>query len=212
MTPDAFKVCSICRTPIAFGSKYYACSVSTCRSKRMGLFFCSLPCFEAHVPEARHRDAWAEEERAPSREQAAAEARAEAASAPTAQKAPQGARPTEVRPAATAGARPNEVRPAAHVEDGTRRRIVGQSATSGADGERGQAEEDDKEVLVVVSKLKKYVRDRSGMNTSDSAIPVLSDHLRWLSVEALRKAAEDGRKTVMDRDYEAVIRGLRRLG
>jgi histone H3/H4 len=39
---------------------------------------------------------------------------------------------------------------------------------------------------------------------------VLSDHLRWLSVEALRKAAEDGRKTVMDRDYEHVIRVLHR--
>jgi histone H3/H4 len=55
--------------------------------------------------------------------------------------------------------------------------------------------------LVVVSKLKKYIKDRSGMNTSDGAMAVLSAHLRALSNEAIRTAARDGRKTVLDRDF-----------
>jgi hypothetical protein len=64
---DSFKVCSICRKPIGFGQKYFACSVSTCNSKRMALFFCSIGCWDAHLPTARHRDAWAEEKVAPKR-------------------------------------------------------------------------------------------------------------------------------------------------
>lgn len=210
MTPDSFKVCSICRKPIAYGATYYLCSVSTCRTLRTGLFFCSLPCFEAHVPELRHRDAWAEEEQAPTREQAAKAARDEArapAQAPVQRTNPQPA-PRPPAPAAPVVA-------ANRVDDGARRRIVGQAESAPSQsvgGSQGVDQDDDKEILVVVSKLKKFIRDRSGMNTSDTAVPVLSDHLRWLSVEALRKAAEDGRKTVMDRDYEAVIKALRRQG
>ena len=63
----AFKVCSICRKPIAFGQKYFACSVSTCNRQRMALYFCSIGCWDAHLPTARHRDAWAEEKVAPKR-------------------------------------------------------------------------------------------------------------------------------------------------
>ena len=33
-----------------------------------GLYFCSLPCWEAHLPMMRHRDAWAVEARAPERD------------------------------------------------------------------------------------------------------------------------------------------------
>jgi histone H3/H4 len=43
------------------------------------------------------------------------------------------------------------------------------------------------------------------MNTSDTVVGVLSDHLRELSVQALRNAAADGRRTVMDRDFAAVL-------
>src|SRR5262245_59405430 len=63
-----FRVCSTCRKPIDFSSRYYQCSVSTCNRARTALYFCSVPCWDAHVPEARHRDAWAEETRAPTRE------------------------------------------------------------------------------------------------------------------------------------------------
>jgi histone H3/H4 len=39
------------------------------------------------------------------------------------------------------------------------------------------------------------------MNTSDTIAAPLSDHLRSLCNEAIRNAARDGRKTVMDRDF-----------
>ena len=58
-----------------------------------------------------------------------------------------------------------------------------------------------RDVLVVVSKLKAYVRARSGMNTSDNVVGALSDHLRKICDEAIRNAAQEGRKTVMDRDF-----------
>jgi histone H3/H4 len=63
-----------------------------------------------------------------------------------------------------------------------------------------------KEVLVVVSKLKAYVKARSGMSTSDGAIDELSAHLRKLCDEAIRHAGTAGRKTVMDRDFEAILK------
>ena len=49
------------------------------------------------------------------------------------------------------------------------------------------------------------MKARSGMNTSDTVVGVLSDHLRRLCNEAIRNAARDGRKTVMDRDIPPVI-------
>jgi histone H3/H4 len=56
-------------------------------------------------------------------------------------------------------------------------------------------------VLVVVSKLKAYVRERSGMSTSDAVMELLSDRLRALCNEAIRSAQRDGRRTVMERDF-----------
>jgi histone H3/H4 len=56
------------------------------------------------------------------------------------------------------------------------------------------------DVLIVVSKLKKYIKDRSGMNTSDAVAEVLGEHVRSICDEAIRAAARDGRKTVLDRD------------
>jgi hypothetical protein len=63
--PTRWRVCSICRKSIGFDRVYYACSVSTCNRTRTALFFCSLECWEGHLPTARHRDAWAEEKRSP---------------------------------------------------------------------------------------------------------------------------------------------------
>ncbi len=57
------------------------------------------------------------------------------------------------------------------------------------------------EVLVVVSKLKGYIKARSGMNTSDGVMKVLSHHIRILCDDAIRKAKAAERKTVMDRDF-----------
>ncbi|NVL91170.1 MAG: hypothetical protein HWN69_09335 [Desulfobacterales bacterium] len=58
-----------------------------------------------------------------------------------------------------------------------------------------------KEVLVVVSKLKKHVRSVSGMNTAANVAPALSDIVRNLCDQAIERAKAEGRKTVMDRDF-----------
>ena len=165
-----FKVCSTCKKPIAFEGAYYRCSVSTCNRKRTGLFFCSVSCWDAHVPMMRHRDAWAEKAVAPSRESFMAELAEERA---------EEAREEESKVA----------------EEERARRIVGLS--------------DDglpKDVLVVVSKLKAYVKARSGMSTSDGVVDALSAHLRKLCDQAIQHAATAGRRTVMDRDFEAILR------
>ena len=65
--------------------------------------------------------------------------------------------------------------------------------------------ESDDDVLVVVSKLKRYIRSRSEMNTSDTVVAPLSNHLRQLCNEAIRNAARDGRKTVFDRDFAPLL-------
>lgn len=62
---DFWKKCSACKKTIPFGAKYYTCSVSTCNGKRTGYVFCSVNCFETHLPGARHKDAAAVEEKAP---------------------------------------------------------------------------------------------------------------------------------------------------
>lgn len=69
----------------------------------------------------------------------------------------------------------------------------------------GSSDPDDRpdEILVVVSKLKQYVKARSGMNTSDGVAPALSAYLRRLARKAIRVAATDDRKTVYDRDFTA---------
>jgi len=59
-----------------------------------------------------------------------------------------------------------------------------------------------KEVLVVVSKLKSYIRSKSGMNTASSVAEALSDKVRALCDAAMEHAKQDGRKTVMDRDFQ----------
>lgn len=61
----------------------------------------------------------------------------------------------------------------------------------------------DTEVLVVVSKLKNYVRSKADMNTSGNVAGKISDIVRKLCDEAIEKAKQDGRKTVMDRDFES---------
>jgi len=61
-----FKRCSTCKEEIGFDTRYYLCSVSTCNRKKMTLVFCSVPCWDAHQADARHRDAGAEEARSPS--------------------------------------------------------------------------------------------------------------------------------------------------
>jgi hypothetical protein len=64
--------------------------------------------------------------------------------------------------------------------------------------------ESPRDVLVVVSKLKAYIKAKSGMNTSDGVISVVSDQIRKLCDQAAANAQKDGRKTVMDRDFQSL--------
>lgn len=57
------------------------------------------------------------------------------------------------------------------------------------------------EVLVVTSKLKKYIKEKADMNTAGNVAEVLSDKIRGLVDEAIDNAKKDGRKTVKDRDF-----------
>lgn len=66
MTDASFwKRYSTCKKELPFAATYWACNVSTCNRSRTALVFCSVPCWDAHVPMLRHRDAWAEEQRSP---------------------------------------------------------------------------------------------------------------------------------------------------
>ncbi len=58
------------------------------------------------------------------------------------------------------------------------------------------------EVLVVASKVKTYIKDRADMNTSDKVMDLLSDRIRRICDDAIDKAREEGRKTVLERDLE----------
>ncbi|MEK6580735.1 MAG: hypothetical protein AABZ55_16035, partial [Bdellovibrionota bacterium] len=58
-----------------------------------------------------------------------------------------------------------------------------------------------KEVLIVASKLKNYIRGASGMNTSGAVVEILSEKVRQMCDRAIEAAKSDGRKTVMDRDF-----------
>ena len=153
---SVWRKCSVCKKDIPFQFKYYECSVSTCNGKRTGLTFCSVPCFERHLPGARHKDAAAIENRSPAKS----------------------------------------------VVSSPQRRIVRSSTTSIGEMSSPLGQASTTEVLVVASKLKKYVQDRGGMNTSQSVMSILSDKLRQLCDEAIENAKSDGRKTIMDRDFK----------
>ncbi len=58
------------------------------------------------------------------------------------------------------------------------------------------------ETLVVVSKIKKFIKDKADMNTSQSAIDALSTVVERECEKAIEKAKNAKRKTVMDRDFE----------
>ena len=82
--------------------------------------------------------------------------------------------------------------------ENARRLVEGESTTTPQELE--SVDNAPRETLIVVSKLKKYIRARSGMNTSDTVLPALSEHVRRLCDEAIRNAGASERKTVLDRD------------
>jgi histone H3/H4 len=58
------------------------------------------------------------------------------------------------------------------------------------------------DTLVVVSKLKAYIKAQAGMNTSGNVAPKISAIIRTMCDRAVESARADGRKTVMDRDFD----------
>ena len=48
--------CSMCKQPIETDGAV-RCSVSSCNAGRMKMRFCSVKCWEKHIPTARHRHA-----------------------------------------------------------------------------------------------------------------------------------------------------------
>lgn len=77
-----------------------------------------------------------------------------------------------------------------------RRVIVGSTPKEVA----GEANEED--ILIVASKLKQYIKDKYDMNTSANVMEMLSKIVRRHTDRAVEKARTEGRKTVMDRDFE----------
>ena len=184
---DAWLLCSACRKGISYGAVHWVCSVSTCNRSRTRLVFCSVPCWDSHLATLRHREAWAVETLAPARVEHPSHAEAGVReSAPLASS-----------PASALTARPDQPLPG---------RLPDTSVIAHAGGPALSSRFDHDDVLVVISKVKKYIRDRSGMNTSDGIVETLGDHVRQICDEAVRAAARDGRKTVLDRDVPRVRR------
>lgn len=156
--PIPWRRCSACKKPIATGALYWVCSVSTCNRERTALAFCTVECWEVHLPSANHREAWAVERKAPSSPQ------------PPPRPAPGGGAHHEVR-----------------------RVLVRDTASAPEPRVR-------EEILIIASRLKDYIRARSGYNTSDRALEPLSALVRRACEEAIKSAQRDGRMTVLDRD------------
>jgi len=168
-TGEAWRRCSTCKQPIELGATYWVCNVSTCNRKRTGLVFCTLTCWEVHLPEANHRETWAVEKSAPR----VAEAE-----------------PLRHEPKASPGVKASP--PAMPSAAGQRRIVRAAAASPASDAPR--------EILIVASRLKDYIRAKSGFNTSDGVLEPLSDAVRRLCDEAIANAARVERKTVLERD------------
>jgi histone H3/H4 len=69
MEENYWRKCGSCKKEIGFNTIYQKCSVSTCNK----LAFCSVKCWDMHVPILNHKSAWAEEERSPSKSAAVSE-------------------------------------------------------------------------------------------------------------------------------------------
>lgn len=152
---EEWRKCSICKKSINYGQTYQKCSVSTCKKS----VYCSVDCWEVHVPVLGHKSPWAEEEKAPLKGQ-------------------------------------DEERP-------TRRILVTPKKIDSAEIDPTLNSSDlPEEILIVISKLKAYVKARSDMNTSGDVGDVLSDIVRRHVDGAIREARMDGRKTVMGKDFK----------
>jgi histone H3/H4 len=177
--------CTECKTDIPYGGQHFVCSVSTCKRSKFRLVFCTPTCWDSHLSSVRHREAWAEDAVAPTREAWQRELAQQSADAEQRRTEPP---PHGVKPPASATP--------------VVRRVVGEASPQVAAQLEGLtlSEVTDKDVLIVVSKMKKYIKDRSGFNCSDAVAEYLSEHVRAICDDAIRMAARDERRTVLDRD------------
>ena len=188
--------CSACKNPISFGANHWVCSVSTCNRSRGRLVFCTVSCWDSHVAILRHRDAWAVDATAPSKDQWDREV----ASMPAdPEPPPRPASPPAVR--RMVGDSPSGPVRSPQMAVGSAGASSSAAAPSSPSGTGTvHLQEAEHEILIVVSKVKKYIKDRSGMNTSDAVTDLLSDHIRAICDDGIRAAARDDRKTVLERD------------
>lgn len=56
------------------------------------------------------------------------------------------------------------------------------------------------DILVVTSKVKKFIKEKGEMNTSAETIDILTKAVERLCLKGIDSAKADGRKTVMARD------------
>ena len=145
-----WRKCSVCKKDIPLGGTYQKCSVSSCRKS----VYCSVTCWDTHVPVMNHKSAWAEEEKAPLQ--------------------------------------------AESQERIPRKIIVASKSSASSTGQSNQVPHD---ILIVASKLKAYVKARSGYNTSGNVLEALSRIVRRECDRAIDHARQEGRKTVMERDF-----------
>jgi len=61
---------------------------------------------------------------------------------------------------------------------------------------------EENEILIVTSRLKKYVKDKHDMSTSADVLEQLSREVRRRCDEAARYARREGRKTLKARDFK----------
>lgn len=78
------------------------------------------------------------------------------------------------------------------------RRIIASSSVSPVTS----IKKDENEILVVVSKVRAYIKSQADMNVSDEIMDILSHRIRYFCDQAIKNAQADGRKTVQDRDLK----------
>lgn len=80
-------------------------------------------------------------------------------------------------------------------------REIGQSEST-LHNEAAEIEKIQVETLIVVSKVKAFIRAQSQMNTSQCAIEALTQKVAKACLAGIEHAQAAGRKTVMGRDFE----------
>jgi hypothetical protein len=105
--------------------------------------------------------------------------------------------PVERHRSGSAGAIERRAPSSAEAANSARKVVVARSAAASS----GTAASGD-EVLVVVTKVRKYIHDRADMNTAASVYDALTEKIKNLCDGAIEQARTEGRKTVMDRDFK----------